>query len=134
MIYKLWPQPRLGLILWVAFILFSGGHSAADMSLQLVLLQNSSDLQVQSVIEFRQSLLKIFMHSGFGYAKMSCGGTDGGPMLNDICSQFAGSLLDGICHIHPSDAVLLRKIYAPKNRVMPLTEVRIEDRIKRSEM
>lgn len=134
MTYEFWPQPRLGLILWTTFILFSGGQAATNMALLFILLQNLSNLQVQSVVEFRQALLKVLVYSGFGYAKMSGGGTDGGPMLNDKCSQFAGSLLDGICHIHPSDAVLLRKIYAPENCDMPLTESRSEDKINRREM
>ena len=46
---------------------------------------------------------------------MPSSGSDGGTGFDDVRSQFAGPLLDGICHIHPSVAMLLRKGYANRN-------------------
>ena len=45
------------------------------------------------------------MYSGFRNAKMLSGSPDGCAGFDNVHSQFAGSLLNRVCHIFPSDAV-----------------------------
>ena len=47
------------------------------------------------------------MYGGFGNAEVPGGGPDGGTGFNHVHSQFTGSLLNGVCHMLPSDAVLI---------------------------
>lgn len=49
------------------------------------------------------------MNGGFGNSKVACGGADGGSVFDDVHSQFAGSILNGVCHSYPSDAVFCQQ-------------------------
>jgi hypothetical protein len=91
-----------------ALVFFAGCHTTADMTLPLVLLQNFPGLQVQRPIASGQPLLKILVDGGFGDAEMPCGGSDSCAVFNDVHSQLAGSLLDGVGHTLASDAGFCR--------------------------
>lgn len=45
------------------------------------------------------------MDRGLGDSEMACGHSHCCAVFNDVHSQPAGSLLDGVCHNIPSDAV-----------------------------
>ena len=88
-----------------AFIYPSGGHSSTNMSFHLVQIQYFSYLHIQQGIALGKSQLNILVHGGFGNTKVFCSGTDCCAGFDDVHSQFAGSLLNGVTQLPPSDAV-----------------------------
>ena len=87
------------------FIFPSGGKTAPDVSFGFVLFQDLSDFFVQQGICFLKPVLQIFVDSGFGDAEVICGGAHRGAGFDDVHSQFAGSLVNVVVHVAPSDAV-----------------------------
>ena len=86
----------------IPFVFSPGGHSAADVPLRLVQLQNLPNLYIQRLVYLRQPLGQILVYGGFGNMESLRGGSDGGSGLNHVCSQIAGPLLDRISHKRPS--------------------------------
>ena len=95
-------------------ILSFGGQSSTDMPFLLVSIQNFTNLHVKRSIAFRQSNLKVLVDRGFGYSKVTCSGANSRSIFDDVHSQFADSLLDGICHSYPSDAVFCQQNLCPE--------------------
>ena len=91
------------------FVFCFGGHAAPDMALLLVEIQDFSDPVIQDPVALFEPLRQILMYGGFGNAEMPWSGAVGGTGFDYVHSQFAGPLLNGGCHMLPSDAVCYRK-------------------------
>ena len=120
---KLRPNVLLGRNRLYSFVFLPGGHSAPDMPLLFIQVQYLPHLSIKSGIILRKTLLQVLMDGGFGDAKVFCGSADSCAVFDDVHSQFAGSLLDGIYHGIPSDAVCCQQTlckciegYAPLDR------------------
>lgn len=105
MTFKNTPQPlRLGRYLY-SFVFLPGGDATPDVAFLLVQVEDPADLLIQCFITLGEPLLQVLVDGGFGDMKVFGGGADGSAGLNDVHSQLAGSLLYGIGHVYPSDAV-----------------------------
>lgn len=102
-------QTGWAFVLFVSQIFALCGHSTPDMPLGLVFVQNLPHLDVKVAVILRQPLGKIFMYRGFGDSEMFGSRPYSGASFNHVHSQFAGSLLNRICHSLPSDAVCYQK-------------------------
>lgn len=80
----------------------TGGKAAAQMAFSLVKIQKLPNLAVEPRVEPGQTLRQILMYRGLGDAEDSGRRADGRPMVNDICGQVAGPLLDVGLHSHHS--------------------------------
>ena len=97
------------------FILILCGQPTTDVTFLLVLIQYLPDLQIQASAVFRKPQLKVFMNSGLRYSKVACCGADGCSVFDDVHSQFAGPILNGVCHSYPSDAVFCQQNLCKKD-------------------
>jgi len=68
-------------------------HTAPDVPLLFVPIQNDPNLIIEIPIVCWQPLGQVFMYRGFGDVKMTGCRPDGGSGLNDVHSEFACPLL-----------------------------------------
>lgn len=104
MIYKVMTQQQSWVITLPASyrtVFFSGGYSAADMSLRFVTVQDHPNTIIEPLVILWKTVADIFMDGGFGNSEMFCRSTHCCLILNDVHSQFAGSSPNGICHVIP---------------------------------
>jgi len=105
-------------------------HSAPDVAFLFVYIQYLTHLQVQGFVDMQQTVRQILMYGGFGNPKMPGSGTDRCAGFNHVHSQCTGSLLNGICHRLPSDAVCYQnQSMRPAEQICTLTDPYRKDRI-----
>lgn len=88
-----------------------GGHSAPDVALLLVFVQDGPGLGVKLGIAAPQPKGDILVDGGFGDAEVLRSRAHGGTGFNDVHSQFTGSLLNLLCHFLTSDAVCCLSVF-----------------------
>ena len=101
-----------------AFVFLSCGQTAPDVALLFVEVQDRTHLGIQGRIAIWQTLLQIFVHSGFGNTEVSRGSPDRGAGFDDVHSKSAGSFLYGLLHGDPSDAVWCHEKAMPQGHLI----------------
>lgn len=78
------------------------GHTAADMALFFVFIQDFPNLIIEIPVTVGESVLKILMHGRFGDTEFLRGSSDGCSGFDHVHSQFASSLINCVRHNLPS--------------------------------
>ena len=83
-------------------------HSAADMALGFIDIQNPPHLRGQRGIDFPQALHTVFVNGAFTHAKLFCRLAHGCVGCYDIICDLDGSLLNIILQENPPIVVFLQ--------------------------